>query len=242
MEVTFFMEVYELITQYRQGDKTARDKLVIDNTNLVWSIVKRFKNRGYEPQDLFQTGVIGLIKAIDKFDVRFNVKFSTYAVPMITGEIKRFLRDDGMIKISRSYKELAAKVNNMKEELMKKYHRTVTIDEVSIELNIPKEDIVVALEATNEVESLYKTIGDKEGKDIMILDRIEEKEKVHENVVDRIAIKQMLEKLPELEQNIIKYRYFEDKKQKEIAEILGISQVQVSRLEKKTLKKMKDML
>ncbi|MCR5608225.1 MAG: SigF/SigG family RNA polymerase sporulation sigma factor [Lachnospiraceae bacterium] len=236
------MEVYELITQYRQGDKTARDKLVIDNTNLVWSIVKRFKNRGYEPQDLFQTGVIGLIKAIDKFDVRFNVKFSTYAVPMITGEIKRFLRDDGMIKISRSYKELAAKVNNMKEELMKKYHRTVTIDEVSIELNIPKEDIVVALEATNEVESLYKTIGDKEGKDIMILDRIEEKEKVHENVVDRIAIKQMLEKLPELEQNIIKYRYFEDKKQKEIAEILGISQVQVSRLEKKTLKKMKDML
>ena len=152
------MDTLKLIEKARNGDKEARDKVITDNVPLVWSIVRRFSNRGQEPQDLFQIGTIGLIKAIDKFDSTFDVKFSTYAVPMITGEIKRFLRDDGMIKVSRSLKEMAGKIRNFQDSLSKELGRDPTVEEISKEMNIEVEDIVMAVSANAEVESLYKTI------------------------------------------------------------------------------------
>lgn len=236
------MDTLELIKQSQQGDKQARDQLVSENIGLVWSIVRRFGNRGHELDDLFQIGSIGLIKAIDKFDTSFDVKFSTYAVPMITGEIKRFLRDDGMIKVSRSLKEIANKVRITNEVLCKRLDREPTIDEISEELQIEVEDIIMAMESNAEVESLYKTIYQGDGNSIYLIDKIEQSKDDHEQIVDQIALKEIIDSLEEKDRKIITLRYFRDKTQTDIAKELGISQVQVSRLEKRILKKMRERL
>lgn len=236
------MDTLELIERSKQGDKTARDLVVTNNIGLVWSIVRRFTGRGHELEDLFQIGSIGLIKAIDKFDTSFDVKFSTYAVPMITGEIKRFLRDDGMIKVSRSLKEIAGKVRITREILNNKLDREPTLEEISEELGIPCDDIIMALESNAEVKSLYKTIYQGDGNAIYLIDKLEQTKDENENIIDHIALREIINTLDEKERNLIELRYFRDKTQTDIAKELGISQVQVSRLEKKILKVMRERM
>lgn len=236
------VDTLELIRLSKQGDKAARDLVVSENIGLVWSIVRRFANRGHEMEDLFQIGSIGLIKAIDKFDDAFEVKFSTYAVPMITGEIKRFLRDDGMIKVSRSLKETATKVRAVKEYLSNDMGREPTIEEIAEKLEITKEEIVMALESGAEVESLYKTIYQGDGNAIYLIDKIEQTEDENTLMLDKLALKEIIDSLDEKDQDIIRLRYFCERTQTDIAKELGISQVQVSRLEKKILKIMREKM
>ena len=236
------MDTLELIKLSQQGDKDAREQLVTENMGLVWSIVRRFANRGYEMEDLFQIGSIGLLKAIDKFDTGFEVKFSTYAVPMITGEIKRFLRDDGMIKVSRTLKETSYKARVAKDALSTELGREPTIEEVSARTEIPAETIIMAMEAGSEVESLYKTIYQGDGNAIFLIDKLEQAKDENELMVDRIALKDILNSLEEKDRNIIFLRYFMNRTQTDIAKELGISQVQVSRIEKKILKSLREKL
>ena len=236
------MDTLELIKLSRDGDREARDLVVTQNVGLVWSIVRRFANRGHEMEDLFQIGSIGLIKAIDKFDYSYEVKFSTYAVPMITGEIKRFLRDDGMIKVSRTLKESAAKIRGYRERYGNMYGREPTIEEIENELRITKDEILMALETGAEVESLYKTIYQGDGSPIYLIDKLAETKDENENMIDKLALKEVIATLDEKEQEIIKLRYFKDRTQTDIAKELGISQVQVSRMEKRILKILRDKL
>ena len=236
------MDTLELIKRSREGDKEARDRIVTENIGLVWSIVRRFANRGHEMEDLFQIGSIGLIKAIDKFDSSYEVKFSTYAVPMITGEIKRFLRDDGMLKVSRSLKETAAKIRGLREKYTSMYGRDPTIEELEAELGVDKDDILMALETGAEVESLYKTIHQGDGNPIYLIDKLTETKDESENLVDRLALKEIIASLDEKEQEIIRLRYFKDRTQTDIAKELGISQVQVSRMEKRILRIMRERM
>ncbi|MDF2542769.1 MAG: sigF [Herbinix sp.] len=236
------MDTLELIKLSKEGDREARDRVVTENVGLVWSIVRRFANRGHEMEDLFQIGSIGLIKAIDKFDSSYDVKFSTYAVPMITGEIKRFLRDDGMIKVSRSLKETATKIRIARDRFSNVYGREPTIDEIGDQLNVSKDEIVMALETGAEVESLYKTIYQGDGTPIYLIDKLAESKDESENLIDKLALKEIIESLDEKEQEIIRLRYFKDRTQTDIAKELGISQVQVSRLEKRILKIMREKL
>ena len=182
-----------LIRQAHDGDKEAREQLVEENVGLIWCVVKRFCGRGVDADDLFQIGSIGLIKAIDKFDLSFDVKFSTYAVPMISGEIKRFLRDDGMIKVSRSLKELAYRTFRVREELMDQYGREPTLEELAETLQVEKEEIVQAMEAGSEVESIYKPIHQGESSEIRLVDKLEEKEQQEEKILNRMMLKQLLE-------------------------------------------------
>lgn len=230
------------IEMAHNGDKEARDKLVMDNVGLIWSIVRRFSGKGYELEDLFQIGSIGLMKAIDKFDLSYDVKFSTYAVPMITGEIKRFLRDDGMIKVSRSVKELGMKVGMVRENLSGALGREPTIEEIAAELKVSSEEVAASLEAGAEVESLYKTFGKEDENGACLMDRIEEKTDREEALLNRIVLKELLSSLGEKERDIIVRRYFYNQTQSAIAADLNISQVQVSRLEKKILKQMREKL
>jgi len=236
------VDTLELIKRSKEGDREARDRVVRENVGLVWSIVRRFSNRGHEMEDLFQIGSIGLIKAIDKFDSSFDVRFSTYAVPMITGEIKRFLRDDGMIKVSRSLKESAGKIRMVRERFGNLYGRDPTLEEIEKELGLAKEEIVMALETGAEVESLYKTIYQGDGSPIYLIDKLAETKDESENLVDKLALKEIIESLDEKEQEIIRLRYFKDRTQTDIARELGISQVQVSRMEKRILKIMRERL
>ena len=184
-----------LIQRSHEGDETARAQLVEENVGLVWCIVKRFYGRGAEAEDLFQIGSIGLLKEIDKFDLQYDVKFSTYAVPMISGEIKRFLRDDGMIKVSRSLKEISYKAYQAKESFRMKWNREPTIEELSGQLGIDKEDLMMAMESSNEVESLHKTIYQKDGNEILLLDKLEEQEEREEGILNRMLLQQLLESL-----------------------------------------------
>jgi len=236
------METLELIKLAHQGDKEARNTLVNENIGLIWSVVRRFSNRGHELEDLFQIGSIGLIKAIDKFDTSFDVKLSTYAVPMITGEIKRFLRDDGMVKVSRSLKEISMKAKIAKENMNYKMGREPTIDEIAKAIDVGSEELVMALESAVEVESLYKTIYQGDGTDIYLIDKLEDNIQKNDEVLNKIVLEDAIESLDEKEKNIIKLRYFMDKTQSEIAKEIGISQVQVSRLEKKILKTMREKI
>ena len=234
------MDTLELIEKARNGDKEARDKVITNNIPLVWSIVRRFSNRGQEPQDLFQIGTIGLIKAIDKFDNTFDVKFSTYAVPMITGEIKRFLRDDGMIKVSRSLKEMAGKIRNFQDSLSKELGRDPTVEEISKEMNIEVEDIVMAVSANAEVESIYKTIYQGDGSAIYLIDKLELASDEQDTMLNKIALQRVMNSLEKKDRELIELRYYMNWTQTDIAKKFGISQVQVSRLEKKILKKMRE--
>lgn len=236
------MDTLELIHLSKQGDKAARDLVITENVGLVWSIVRRFLGRGHEAEDLFQIGSIGLMKAIDKFDMSYDVKFSTYAVPMITGEIKRFLRDDGMIKVSRSIKETAGKIRMIRSELEKRNGREPTLEEICVSLQLEKEEVVLALESGAEVESLYKTIYQGDGNAIYLMDKIEIMEDESDTMINHLALKEVMESLEDKERDIITLRYFKDKTQTEIASVLGISQVQVSRLEKKILRTMRERM
>lgn len=231
-----------LIEAAHRGDKEARDRLVMENMGLIWSIVRRFSGRGYETEDLFQIGSIGLMKAIDKFDLNYDVKFSTYAVPMIAGEIKLFLRDDGMIKVSRSLKEAAGKAKIITEKLHGEQGREPTIEEVAKEIGISSEELVMALDSQSEVESIYKTIYQGDGNAITLLDKLEEEVDANEELLNHMVLEELLSGLDEKERNIIQMRYFMDKTQTEIAKEIGISQVQVSRLEKKILQSMREKL
>ncbi|TYQ16395.1 UNVERIFIED_CONTAM: RNA polymerase sporulation-specific sigma factor [Acetivibrio alkalicellulosi] len=236
MDELFDRETLDLIRKAKSGDKQVQSVLVEKNIGLVWSIVRRFQNRGYESDDIFQIGCIGLIKAINKFDDSFDVKFSTYAVPMIIGEIKRFIRDDGMIKVSRSLKELSNKIRITKEILTKEYGREPSINEISTRLNVTKEEIVMALEANCTHESLYSTVGEGDNSSMLLIDRIDNQSNNHEvDLVDKIDLRKVLETLNPREKQIIILRYFNEKTQAQIAKMLGISQVQVSRIEKKIL-------
>ncbi len=224
-----------LIKKSHDGDKEAREQLVEENVGLIWCVVKRFYGRGTEKEDLFQIGSIGLLKAIDKFDLSYDVKFSTYAIPMISGEIKRFLRDDGMIKVSRTLKELSYKSLQAKERLTGELGREPTVEELSDELGVEKEELVQAMEAGTEVDSIYRPIHQKEGSEIRLLDKIEEKERREEKILDRIVLRQLLESLNAEERQLIYLRYFADKTQTEVGRMMGISQVQVSRMEKRIM-------
>ena len=228
-----------LIQKSHEGDKAAREQLVEENVGLIWCVVKRFYGRGLENEDLFQIGSIGLLKAIDKFDLSYDVKFSTYAVPMISGEIKRFLRDDGMIKVSRTLKELSYKIFQTREKLLDLLGREPTIEELAEKMQIDKEEIVEALEAGSEVESIYKPIHQKEGNEIRLMDKLEEKEHREEKILDHMLLQQLLGTLEKEERTLIYMRYFQDKTQTQVGKELGISQVQVSRMEKKIMENLR---
>ena len=234
-------EFIQLLKQAHDGDKEARDRLVTDNVGLVWSIVRHFNGRG-DPEDLFQIGCIGLIKAIDKFNLDFDVRFSTYAVPMITGEIRRFLRDDGMVKVSRSLRELGIRVRALKESMTGSLGREPTLEELSKELGISREEIAASLEAGAEVESLYRTVGNGEDQNLCLLDRLPDERQEQEEMMNRLVLKQLLLQLSEKDRDIIVRRYFENQTQSRIAAELHISQVQESRLEKKILRQMREYL
>lgn len=236
-------ETMNLIAKAQRGDKTAKDELVRNNIGLIKSVLRGFSNRGYDMEDLFQIGSIGLLKAIDKFDTSFDVKFSTYAVPMIAGEIKRFLRDDGIIKVSRSLKQTANRVKFTQESLAKILGREPTIQEISEELNINKEDIVMALESSYHPDYLYDIVHQNEGSPLYLIDKISlEEDDSEKDIIESIILKEMLSKLKERDRQVIILRYFKDKTQVEVAKLLGISQVQVSRIEKRIIGDMKKML
>lgn len=238
------MEKNALIEMAQNGDKEARDKLVQENVGLVWSIVRRFCGRGYEPEDLFQIGCIGLIKAVDKFDNTYAVQFSTYAVPLIMGEIKRFMRDDGPVKISRTIKENHWKVKRSVQKLVQKLGREPTVEEIAQDTQISVEDIIQAMELVMEVESIYKSVYQNDGSEIYLIDKISAcgSDDDNEKVINNMVLEQVINELDELERNIIIMRYFQDKTQTEIAKKLGISQVQVSRMEKRILLTLKNKI
>lgn len=231
-----------LIRKSHAGNRTARAQLVEENTGLVWCIVKRYFNRGVEAEDLFQIGTIGLLKAIDKFDLKYEVKFSTYAVPMIVGEIKRFLRDDGMIKVSRSLKELAYRGYLCQEALGKKLGREPCITEVAAEMRVEPEELVQAFEATGELESLHKPIYRKDGQELTLADKLASPAEETEEVLNHMLLKELLASLNKEERRLIYLRYFAERTQSQVGEELGISQVQVSRMEKKILKSMREQI
>ncbi|MGN0144935.1 MAG: RNA polymerase sporulation sigma factor SigF [Clostridium sp.] len=233
----------ELLSLAKNGDNAAMNKLIEMNLPLVASISKKFLNRGYDYEDIFQIGSIGLVKAINNFDLNYNVRFSTYAVPMIMGEIKRFLRDDGMIKVSRNVKSLAKKVHYYREQLTKKLKRSPTIDELAEYVGVEKEEIVFAIESANSLHYLYDTIHQDDGAPVLLIDKLSEKKSEDDtNLIEKIALKEALRSLDEKARQIIMLRYFKDKTQIQVAKMLGISQVQVSRIEKKVLLQMKKKL
>ncbi|AFK86908.1 MULTISPECIES: RNA polymerase sporulation sigma factor SigF [Thermoanaerobacterium] len=234
-------DVNELIRKSKNNDKSSMEKLLKENSGLIWSIVKKFSYRGYEAEDLYQIGCIGFVKAINKFDESYNVKLSTYAVPIIIGEIKRFLRDDGLIKVSRSLKELSNKAYFMKDKLEKELNREPTIQEIASKLNVSAEEVAMAFESTAAAEYLYDNSNHNEDDNLLLIEKIGIEEQEYE-IEDRLALRMVLKNLNSRERQIIVLRYFKDMTQTEVSKILGISQVQVSRIEKKVLKKLKEQL
>ena len=229
----------ELIAKAHNNDKEAREKLVTDNLGLIWNIIKRFKGRGTEQEDLFQIGCIGMIKAIDNFDISLNVQFSTYAVPMIIGEIKRFLRDNSTIRVSRSLKDTAYKAITTRETLMKKNLKEPSITEIAEEIGISKADIVIALEAVTPSISLYEPVFNDGGDTLYVIDQVKDKKNTEDRWVRNIALREAINRLSTRERQIIILRFFDCLTQTEVAKDLGISQAQVSRLEKCALRDMK---
>lgn len=235
-------EMTQLLARAKKGDVEARERLVNCNLRLVFNLVQRFANRGYEIEDLFQIGTIGLIKAIDKFDTTYNVKFSTYAVPMIVGEIRRFLRDDNPVKVSRSLKETAYKVSKCRDTLSKQLGREPKISEIAEMLDIGIEEIVAALEAVQTPTSIHETLYQDDGDPIYILDQLTKDTAEEPAWFDNLALKEVLNKLPTKEKEVLLLRFFQDKTQTEVAEAIGLSQVQVSRIERQALRKIKNLL
>ena len=232
-------ETLELLKLAKEGDQDAKEQVITQNLGLVWAVARRFIGRGYELEDLYQIGCIGLIKCVDKFDLSYDVKFSTYAVPMIAGEIKRFLRDDGMIKVSRTLKEIAYKVNRTREEILNDTGEEPKLEEVAKILNLDMEEIVASLEANVEVESIHKTVYQNDGKEMYLVDKLADEKDEQEGLMNHLLVESLIASLEEHEKEIIKLRYYENKTQNQVADIIGISQVQVSRMEKKILQKMR---
>ena len=225
-------------------DNDAMTKLIEDNNGLIWSIVRRFNGRGYDIEDLYQIGTIGFIKAIQRFDTSFEVRLSTYAVPYILGEIKRYIRDDGPIKVSRSIKELNVKILELQREFLHKYGRDISLEEISKELKISKEEIAMALDSARPVDSIEdaKYKDNKTDKTVSILEQISTGKDEETEITNRITIKNLINELNDNEKEIILLRYYKQKTQMQVSKILGITQVQVSRIERKVLDKMKKRL
>ena len=232
---------FELIRQSQAGEGYAKEQLITMHSGLIWNVVRRFMGRGYEAEDLYQIGAIGLIRAIDKFDFHYDVKFSTYAVPLISGEIKRFLRDDGMIKISRSLKENQWKIKKAMEIYLHENGREATVEELSVILGMEPEEIMLSMEAVVEIESMEQSLYCGEGKEISLKERIADEKNEEEELTNKLFLQQLLQTLDKRDLELIILRYFENKTQTQVAEILGISQVQVSRLEKKILRHLKEI-
>lgn len=235
-------EVSALIARAQEGDRRAREVLIEKNLGLVHHIVKRFAGRGYEMEDLFQIGCIGLIKAIDNFNTELGVRFSTYAVPMIIGEIRRFLRDNNSIRVSRSLRDTAYKAIYARETLMKKNQKEPTIAEVATEVGISREDIVYALDAIQNPMSLYEPVYTDGGDTLYVMDQIRDKKNREETWIEHLSLSDAMKKLNSREHEIIVLRFFEGKTQMEVADAIGISQAQVSRLEKNALRIMRAYL
>ena len=231
-----------LFEKIRSGDQEAREKYIKGNLRLVLRVIKRFSGSNENPDDLFQIGCIGLMKAIDNFDTELNVKFSTYAVPMIIGEIRRYLRDNNSIRVSRSLRDTAYKAIYAKENYVKKNQKEPTIAEIASEIGIPKEEIVYALDAIQSPMSLYEPVYTEGGDTLYVMDQISDKKNREENWVQDLALKEAISRLGERERHIIELRFFEGKTQMEVASEIGISQAQVSRLEKHALRSMKNYL
>ena len=234
-------QTFELIRQSQAGDKEAKEQLILLHSGLIWNVVRRFMGRGYETEDLYQIGAIGLIRAIDKFDFDYDVKFSTYAVPLISGEIKRFLRDDGIIKVSRTLKENQWKIKRAIDELHSAKGREPTVDELAGVLEMDAEEIVFSMEAVVETQSMEQSLYAKDGKEVFLKDRLAAEKNEQEELMNHLFLQQLLNSLEKRDRELIVLRYFENKTQTQVAEILGISQVQVSRLEKRILSQMKEL-
>lgn len=231
--------VYEYIRRAQAGDAAAKDQLLQENAGLIWSIVRRFNGRG-EQEDLYQIGAIGLLKCIEKFDFSYDVKFSTYAVPMIMGEIKRFLRDDGTVKVSRSLKELSYRAKKLQDQALKEENKELTLQEMAEALEVEQSELLLALESGREVESLYGTQQGRD-EDLQLIDKLADTTE-NEKMLERLSLMEALEHLDTKERQIIILRYFQDRTQSDVAKCIGISQVQVSRIEKRVLSRMREVL
>ena len=231
----------EAIKKAQSGDKYEMEKILKENTGLIWSIVKRFNGRGYELEDLYQIGCIGFIKSIKRFDTNYDVKLSTYAVPYMIGEIKRYIRDDGPIKVSRGIKELGVKIKEIQKEYLAQKGIEIEVEDIAKKLKISKEDVVLALESTNMVESIDGTYytDNKDGNSINLIEKLSTNKDEEEMITTKITLNEMIENLSKRDKEIIMLRFFKEKTQSQVAKILGITQVQVSRLERKILNKMK---
>ncbi len=229
----------ELLIRIKSGDKEARAEFINGNLRLVLSVIQKFSGRGENADDLFQVGCIGLMKSVDNFDLSQNVKFSTYAVPMIIGEIRRYLRDNNSIRVSRSLRDTAYKALGAKERLMAKNESEPTIDEIAKELGMEKEDVVFALDAIQEPVSLFEPVYNDGADAIFVMDQLSDEKSLDENWLEEISLKEAMKKLNEREKHIVDLRFFKGRTQMEVAKELGISQAQVSRLEKTALKSMK---
>ena len=227
------------IIKAQNGDKEALERLITDNKGLLWSIVRRFKDRGHDLEDLYQLGVLGFIKCIKKFDTNFEVRLSTYAVPYILGEVKRHIRDDGPIKVSRSLKVLCSKIMQIQSEEIRKNGKDMKIDELAKILNTSKEEIALALDSYTPVESIYNNASESLDDELNIIDRLSTGEDEANSIVDKICIKQLLEGLKDKEKELILLRYYKGNTQAQVARIMGTSQVQVSRMEKRILENLK---
>ena len=234
-------EVQLLIKEAQEGNNEARERMIHCNLRLVFHLIQRFANRGYELEDLFQIGTIGLMKAIDKFNTDYGVQFSTYAVPMIVGEIRRFLRDDGPIKISRSLKETGIRVRSVQDELARELGREPRLSEVAERMELTPELVTEALEATRYLTSIHEEIYQDDGDAIYVIDQLANKEE-DSRFLEYIALDEVLSRLPERERTILYLRFYRDKTQMEVAEEIGISQVQVSRLERKAIAMARELL
>ena len=232
-------EKEELFVKIKEGDKQARETFIHGNLRLVLSVIQRFSNRGENADDLFQVGCVGLIKAIDNFDLSQNVQFSTYAVPMIIGEIRRYLRDNNSIRVSRSLKDIAYKALYAKEKLINQNSKEPTVDEIAKELDLPKEDVVFALDAITEPVSLFEPVYHDGGEAIYVMDQVRDAKNTDENWLRDIAVSEAMKHLADREKHILNLRFFQGKTQMEVAEEIGISQAQVSRLEKSALSHMR---
>ena len=231
-----------LLKKIKAGDGGAREEFITGNLKLVLSVIKRFAGRGESADDLFQIGCIGLIKALDNFDVSQNVRFSTYAVPMIIGEIRRYLRDNNSVRVSRSMRDTAYKALSVKEEMQKKLQRDPTAEEIAKELSLPRRDVVVAMEAIVDPVSLFDPVYNDDSDSLYIMDQIKDKKETDSGWIEEISIKQAVASLSEREKNILSLRFYGGKTQTEVAKQIGISQAQVSRLEKSALSQIKNYL
>ena len=235
-------EKMELLKRVKQGDMQAREELINGNLRLVLSVIQRFAGRGEGPDDLFQVGCIGLIKAIDNFDITQPVRFSTYAVPMIQGELRRYLRDNSPVRVSRSMMDLAYRAMQAKEQFVNAHQREPTIDELAAILGTPREELVFALDAIVEPVSLYEPLYSDAGDEMCVMDQVRDTKNTDESWLERIALRNAISRLSEREQHILSLRFFEGRTQTEVAEEVGISQAQISRLEKAALARIKKQI